>query len=162
MDNLVADLRSGRRILLDATTPCGFSPARLRDWLSGSKALDAHVIEADSLKHRKYFDKPSDAEFIAFVVGMCGEASMGALTFLKRLGKMAAERSHPHADPAAVHRHAAAFTYGIKLKLSCALAKGKVEQYKLARDKLSRGERFGGFVPLATGTLGGFSMGGPG
>ena len=87
---------------------------------------------------------------------------MGALTFLKRLGKMAAERSHPHADPAAVHRHAAAFTYGIKLKLSCALAKGKVEQYKLARDKLSRGERFGGFVPLATGTLGGFSMGGPG
>jgi len=162
MDNLVANLRSGHRILLDVTSPCGFSPARLRDWLTGSRALDAHIIEADSLKHRKYFDKPPDTEFFAFVVGMCGEVNEGALTFLKRLGKMAAEYSHPHADPAAVHRHAAAFSYGIKLQLSCALAKGKLEQYRLAREKLSRGEHFGGFVSHAGGTMGGTSVSGPG
>jgi hypothetical protein len=160
MDNLVSDLRSGLRILLDATTPCGFSPARLRDWLTGSKALDAHVLEADRAKHRKYSDKPKDADFIAFVVGMCGEVNKDALTFLKRLGKTAAEHSHPHADPAILHRHAAAFTYGVKLKLSCALAKGKVEQYKLARGKLSLGERFGGCAS-PVGTVGGLSVGGP-
>ena len=74
---------------------------------------------------------------------------------------MAAERSHPHADPAVVHRHAAAFTYGVKLKLSCALAKGKVEQYKLAREKLALGERFCGGVQLV-GTVGGTSVSGPG
>ena len=162
MDNVVSDPRSGHRILLDATTPCGFSPARLRDWLTGSKALDAHVLEADSAKHRKYVDKPSDAEFTAFVVGMCGEVNTGALTFLLRLGKMAAEHSHPHADPVVAHRHAAAFTYGVKLKLSCALAKGKVEQYRLARERLLRGEQSGGCAARApVGTLGGLSVGGP-
>jgi len=50
-----------------------------------------------------------------------------------------------------------AFTYGVKLKLSCALAKGKVEQYRLARDRLLRGEHFGGCALL--GTVSGLSVG---
>ena len=165
------------------------------DWFACSRALDSHIIEADNIKRRKYFDKPSDAEFIAFVVGMCGEVNKGAFTFLKRLGKMAAEHSHPcqplqvcdairviqcalsrclqpssppcrrtccidaHADdPVIVHRHAAAFTYGVKLKLSCALAKGKVEQYKLARERLSLGEQFGDVCVTRTRRHGGWSF----
>jgi hypothetical protein len=92
MDVMATDFCTGLCTLVDVTTPCGFTPARLRDWLAGTKALDAHVIEADAAKHRKYADKPAYAEFIAFVLGMCGEVNKDAILFLKLLGKTAVER----------------------------------------------------------------------
>ena len=135
MDLEVRDPASGRRTLLDATTPCGLTAPRVLAFAKGGSA-DAHILEAERRKVTKYVDKPAGFAFVAAVVGMHGEVGAALHAFLAGLATLSAERSGI-LDPFAKRRHRQAFLHQSRLALSIALARGKAAQINLARDKLA-------------------------
>jgi hypothetical protein len=134
LDVVVKDVATGRKWMLDVTTPCALTAARLRAWLAGGP-LDAHVLQAAGNKRRKYADGPADYEVVPAVVGMHGEIGTDLTKFLAMLA-LAYSQQRGLQAPAAQLKLRSEFMRDAKRDISHALASGKALQFDAAREAL--------------------------
>ena len=134
MDLLAHKVATGEHWMLDVTTPCSLTAARLRAWLQGGP-IDAHVVQAAGAKRRKYADGPAGYTMVPAVVGMHGETGSELIKFLAMLAENYSHLTGVR-DTLALKRRKSDFMRDAKRAISHALASGKAMQFDAARAAL--------------------------
>ncbi len=139
IDVVSTDYSTGRRWLIDVTTPCGVTTQRLQRWLNGGR-LDAHVTAAAKRKLAKYplneLVNPhlgAGWDVVPFVVGMDGEMGEHALTLLASWTMLALPPELGE-DPKRLKQRRAERLWRWRVQLGLALTRGKIAQYVKARE----------------------------